>query len=54
MTSQMHLDEKELNTKGQVVSANIFLSGKHANKCIGTLLRPCDGHREEKELDIIY
>lgn len=25
-----------------------FLPGKHANKCIGTLLRPCDGHREEE------
>lgn len=25
-----------------------FLEGKHANKCIGTLLGSCDGHRDEE------
>lgn len=58
MPSQICLDgenqrvgggEKELKTnRGEFLEQMFFLPGKHANKCIGTLLRPCDGHREEE------
>lgn len=58
MPSQICLDgekikvekkRKELKDKrGEFLVQMFFLPGKHANKCIGTLLRPCDGHREEE------